>query len=245
MGTYIPGRKARGALLIAAGFLLAAAAWVTHLNRSPSVEPRQPRDGGVIYCRTLSPPSNGFGGVRCMSPDGLVASALEVRWEAEPSIYLHGGERWFLQTGERAEETYADGTPRCEVFAVTNSGRSVQITHHSGVQPVRESRQAFRWTADDERLSYVAFQWSEGQVVDAAIYTAGVCWRDGAPLPCCDEPTKVVGGLLDRATVSCGGYDWSPDGRRLAYADGKWFLRVIDRDTSRVLWTLPDSYDPC
>ena len=248
--TAIP-RTARGLFLVAAGLILAGAAWFTHEHYRPTGLPAEPRDGGLIYCRTLNPPSSGVGGIRCMTPDGSVTTSLCVRWEAEPSIYLHGGERWFLQTGAASGPNHFDGMPRRELFAVTNSGRSVQLTDVPDLQPAHEMSQILRWTKGDRRVSFVALDRSCDGPVDAAIYAVDVCWQDGEPLPCHEAPEKAVGGLMHRwfarcprTWVSLEGYDWSPDGKRLAYANGASLLRVIEPGTGKTLWTLPDAHEP-
>ncbi|MHC4340899.1 MAG: TolB family protein, partial [Planctomycetota bacterium] len=207
------------ALLLATG--LASA-------KKPPKPPPAPVDDGVIYY--------GVDTIYSALPDGsdnaTVTSALP-RW-SPPSEYTHGGERWFLTLGVIEDGTYPDGRLRYEVFAVSESGESVQVTDAPDVQPrdptqskgVADLEQIYAslcWADGDTRISYVGREWSDGEVVDGGIYYADLP-ADVSQMTAPVTPACVSVPMDEHLTYGPHvpmrehSVSWSPDGAEVAYA---------------------------
>ncbi len=186
-------------------------------------------DTGTVYFRTQ-------GLTWTMNPDGSGKAALPAGAAGEPSHDLHGGRRWFL---------YRSG----EIFAVRDDGAgAVQLTTSAGLTPPLSIRwapddSAISWVGDGgagQRGVYTAATVFDGvgkltglasQPASPAVSLSGAEAHDWAP----DGVRVVMGdasGALWIASVATGaatrlptpkparGPVWSPDGSRIAYADG-------------------------
>ena len=196
--------------------------------KKPPKPPPDPVDGGVIYY--------GVDTIYSVLPDGSDGATVTgdlPRW-SPPSQDLHGGERWFLTLGVIEDETYPDGRLRYEVFAVSESGDSVQVTDAPAVQPrdptqskgVADLEQIYAslcWADGDTRISYVGREWSEGEVVDGGIYYADLP-DDVAQLTTPVAPACVSVPMDDHliygphVPMREHSVSWAPDGSEVAYA---------------------------
>jgi hypothetical protein len=150
----------------------------------------------------------------------------------EPSHDLHGGVRWFLTLLDVAGETYPDGLPRREVYAVSTAGGQVQITEDPTLQAFKESSLPLddtylRWTSGDLRISFLARRWgvdpetgAAAAVVEQGIYAVDLA-ADVALSPAAAVPYRLPFDLEIETDGSLGidGMDWSPDGSQLAYCN--------------------------
>jgi tricorn protease len=98
-------------------------------------------------------------------------------------------------------------------------GRLIELSATSGI------REKFpRWSADGKSIAYISEATGEEE-----IYVADVLGK-GEP----EQITKDTQGWKYQPV-------WSPDGKKLAYADGSQTIYVVDRDTGKV--TRADSSD--
>jgi hypothetical protein len=88
-----------------------------------------------------------------MNADGSGKTALPAGVKGYPSHLLHGGKRWFLQTGNIGLETYPNGSQRRELFAIPEDGSAaVQLTNDPGLQ-----------------LLHYGWKWAPGEAVAGAV----------------------------------------------------------------------------
>jgi len=162
-----------------------------------------------------------------MNSDGTGKTAVmvldSVSRSIEPSRGLHGGHGWFLQAQSIAGQTYPNGDPREELFAVRDDGLSVQLTDQPDLQPFDSGAGFARWQGNDEFVSWIAARWVAGSVVAGRIYAVQVVF-DGAgnvtglaaPLVNPIVPTQIVfDGSRSRPDMLS--HDWSPDGSKIVF----------------------------
>jgi hypothetical protein len=221
--------------------ILAAVAVVTWMAapagaKKPSKPPPEPPpalDTGTVYYLATGVPSR-------MDPDGTEKQAIldYVDGLCEPSVARHGpaSERWFLMPKKIAGETYPDGSRRCELFAVSESGTSVRLTDDAYLQPVPQFGLCPRWSRRgsvvDGRISYVAYRWA--QVAGEWVASPGLHVLDVDPENLgshqATSPTAVANlDLLLR-------YDWSPDGTWIVFSDYSKLWRASAAD-GFAIWT--------
>jgi hypothetical protein len=186
--------------------------------------PPDPVDTGVIYF-------NQDQVLREMDPDGT--NKADVGVAGVPSEALHGSERWFLQLQAVAGESYPGGNPRQELYAVSESGTSVQLTSDATIEPNRpaDSMAGVKWATDQEvvdgKVSFKALRWSGGEVVDWGVYVVPV---DPDALTSHTPAAHGSGGSFLPIETSLRSdadngewinvdYDWSPDGDAIVYRD--------------------------
>ena len=119
-----------------------------------------PVDTGTIYFRAYNPSFE----LWTMKPDGSGKTKVPVSLPTpivEPSQSRHNTQRWFLFAGPIPNEAYPDGRPRYELFALSESGTSVQVTADPTVQPLLTIDDEYvmprwiNWTGPDTRVSYL------------------------------------------------------------------------------------------
>ena len=196
----------------------------------PPKPPQDPVDTGIIYFTVLGTPYT-------MDPEG--DDTTEIDTSGEPSIALHGSERWFLQVREIAGESYPSGEPRHELYAVSESGTAVQLTDDEDVQPNmpydNPGRVEPRWAADDTLVSYLATHWDGDTVDEGGVYVVEVD-PDDLDSHDADAPTLVLEfTLLENTSEDYGKFlkgacDWAPDGSAIVYGEGAGLYRVDEAD---------------
>lgn len=245
--------RTRGGFTLAAVALLVLAANPASAKKPPKPPP-DPVDSGVVYIKL-------DGDLYTMEPDGDDKTSVGI--SGKPSAVPHGGERWFLQVQEIDGEQYPSGDPRHEVFAVTASGKSVQVTDDESVEPLmpwgEDGYLKLRWATDnqtaDGKISYVGRRWTEtGAVEDVGLYVATIDlgdWSNHTP----QSPSYLA---VDTHVFDDPDYgefaniplNWSPDGTQLVYhkAGGPqvgWtgLVRVDADGTNKVQLTYAPSHD--
>ncbi len=181
--------------------------------------------GGTVYYSYQ-------GGTWSMNADGTGKTALPAGVGGEPSIALHGGQRWFAQVRDIPGETYPDGGKRKEIFAVRADGALVrQLTTGPDLQVL----DPVRWKPGDAGISWVARRWSGGAVVEGGIYAADVLFdAAGNVTGLMAQPAApaVVAGLDSSLTPDVKGHDWSPDGSQVAHerwnSSNSYEIRISD-----------------
>lgn len=215
-------------------------------GKPPGGEPQDPSpDTGVIYFEY-----SGDGNIWSMAYDGSNKQALSIdrRVNVDASELTHSGERWFLTAQPVDAPPYPNGAERWEIFAISASGSTVQLTDNPEVEILGVSLEGSnvqdlggwpqwmvvhsaepRWCCDDTKVSYWARRWENGGLVEGSegLYEAEVDWssRD-------TEPTKLDVNLQPYSGL-LGGYfyDWSPDGERIVYEDaGAIFVLDVGPD---------------
>lgn len=146
----------------------------------------------------------------------------------EPSYYLHGGQRWFLQFRAVAG-TYPDGRTRYEVFAVSQDQTSiVQLSDNPNFAP-----NFVRWLKDDGAVSYsgvhfhsadtpgtitAAKKGGDSHIMRLALSdTGGVLAPAGLPTVVATAGVTVVSGPYLQSDIQS--YDWAPSGAELVIED--------------------------
>jgi len=195
-----------------------------------------------------------------MDPDGTNQEELQVvsvaaSLEHRASRDLHGGERWFLQ--KRGMYGFVDptGDARYEIYAVSESGKSVLLFSDENVRLAYFGVNSMGWATNDGvvdgLVSFAATRfvedpdsttWPEGYSVgDAGIYVATL---DPDALATAGDALELEWSLLP---IDFGveldanflvRYDWAPDGTALVYwgVPGRGGIRVARQDDG---WTLP------
>jgi hypothetical protein len=138
----------------------------------------------------------------------------------EPSYYLHGGQRWFLQYRSVAG-TYPDGRGRGEIFAVSQDGASAsQLSDDPDLKP-----SFFRWLENDAAISYSGVHYHGGGPLDGDSHIVRIAVADDGGVLAVGGPATVV--ATAGVTVVSGHYlqsdifsfDWAPDGAEFVYED--------------------------
>ena len=197
-------RRTRIAIGALAGLLLAGgAAWAG----KPGGGGGGPVDTGTIY---FSVATGSTYQIYAMNPNGTGKTALPVYspsydGPADPSHALHGGHRWFLIRLD------VPGANR-EFFAIRDDGTSVRLTYTT---PDVAVTTVAKWGPQD---TTIAWYQRRGTMSD------GVCVADVA-----FDGAGNVAGLVSTPNAPAipspagasgtGGFDWSPDGTRLAMSD--------------------------
>lgn len=223
----------------------------------PPKPPPDPVDTGVIYFEM----SGGADGpvLHAMNPDGSGKTALGDVPAVEapayggrprvPSHALHGLERWFLMFREVADDAYPSSNPRFELFAVSESGTSVQLTDGetndangdrveiiepnslSGLD--HEARADQRWAKNgdvvDGKVSYLAGTWAWDSVAEEwcvkewGIYVLTIDPDDleshTPAAPTCLSIELQLKDAQPGLFVNTE-HSWAPDGRSIAYRKG-------------------------
>jgi hypothetical protein len=193
-----------------------------------SIAPAADTGGGTIYYRyqNLTWTMNSDGTAKTQLPAAVGNYGVASR-------ELHGGHRWFLATLPIAGETYPNGQPRHEIFAVRDDGDAsftVQLTNQSDLERNGATPYRVAWKPGDDQISMIARRWSGGEVVEGGVYVAdilfdgngnvtGLASQPGAPAistglvtwPANEVPFK--GGLgPDMRNV-----DWAPSGTEIVH----------------------------
>ena len=217
-----------------------------------------PQGGGTIYFA-----SSGL--TMTMNSDGSNKTTLPANVTGEPSLGLHGGHRWFLQSRNLTGQTYPNGRTRREFFAVRDDGNTaveVQLTN----QPDLEHGYWVRWSPGDLAMSFVARRWDLGgnQIVDGGIYAAYVVF-DGAgsvtgvvapptmplvPVPLILWPANLGGVYAGELGPDIMSFAWSPAASQIVYeSNSRTELRVatIGGSTTTILtgtWCAVPEWSP-
>ena len=199
--------------------------------------------GRIFYSRsalvtTTYGPSYVFDGNWSMRADGSNKLAEpNMGRNGEPSIKLHGTQRWFLNNSEIAGgATFPNGNPQRELFATSDTGMSIRLTNDLSIQV--DYGRGMRWACNDSFISFAAVTWTKvttggnftdvyGQQwqVGAALFRANVDWTSGVPVAGNPVPVLEAGLYFDTtgafATFSplpdISGLDWSPLGTQVVY----------------------------
>ena len=175
------------------------------------------------------------GPLNTMDGDGANKTLVPGDVHGEPSHDLHGGQRWYLELRFIAGEFYPDGGERRELFAVTEGGDAVQLSHQADLESVRSvTFGATRWTPDDAFVSWVALQWDAetGLPVDAGVYVAEVAYdsTSGDVIGLASQPadpmvpTAFVEDYYEVWRPLVRTHDWSPDQTAIVYDTVDWEL---------------------
>ena len=125
-----------------------------------------PVDTGTIYYLS-------DGELYRMAPDGSEKTRLGANVSGPPSLARHGGERWFLEVLPAS-----DGDDHNEIFAVSESGTTTQLTNDPDVEPSPNGAMPLwmiRNGMDDGAVSYLAVErGTDGSIVDWGIFVAGI-----------------------------------------------------------------------
>ena len=232
------GMKIARTCALAALVLVLALAGNEALAKKPVKPPPptpDPGDVGTIYFGLL-------GDLYEMAGDGtgktlLLPNESEEQYYgfAVPSEARHGSERWFLRCKSVEGETYPSTWPRCELYAVSESGVEVRLSSDPDLEPVEPGRWLPRWATEsgivDGKVSMACRHWLQDPVtkawsVDAwglyVAYLDPAGLADGLDLDLSwtrlpiDIPRyhpEYQGGLL-----FCS-HDWAPDGTWIVYDD--------------------------
>jgi len=216
--------------------------------------PPDPVDTGVIYLEVAE-----VGGGQLlyqMNPDGSGLTALSnvpaveaPAWGGRPRVpshALHGLERWFLMFREVTDDAYPSTNPRFELFAVSESGTSVQLTDGetndaSGarveiVEPNslngldHEARADQRWATDgnvaDGKVSYLGGTWAwdsvaeEWYVREWGVYVLTIDPDDlesHTPARPARLPIELQLKDAQPGLFVNTEHSWAPDGKSVAY----------------------------
>lgn len=137
----------------------------------------------------------------------------------EPSYYLHGGQRWFLQFRAVAG-TCPDGRARYEVFAVSQDLTStVQLSDDPNFAP-----NFVRWLKDDGAISYSGVHFHGGPLDGdshimrlAVSEVGGVLGPVGLATVVATAGVTVLSGPYLQADIFS--HDWAPSGTELVFED--------------------------
>ncbi|MBW3595877.1 MAG: hypothetical protein KY475_01225 [Planctomycetes bacterium] len=164
-----------------------------------------------------------------MSPDGSNKAALSAGVSGEPGRLLHGGYRWFLQSRNIPDETYPNGAPRRELFAVRDDGDetfTVQLTNDATLQFTGLAHWAPGETADSAMIGVIARRWTwDGAewVIDPdspGVYAATAWFDADGNVLGLDAPPSLLVSLGVAPSEKDGSwyadaygahFDWSPD----------------------------------
>ncbi len=168
-----------------------------------------------------------------MNSDGSGKASLPSGVGGTPSRSLHGGHRWFLQTRDIEGETYPNGKPRREVFAVRDDGNA-SFTKQLTDQPALECHAVslssnLGWKPGDGHISMVARRWSGGAVVEGGVYEAeilfdgngdvtGLAAQPGTPAIAVSLVVWSQHYFAGELAPDVFEMDWAPDGAQIAYA---------------------------
>jgi hypothetical protein len=176
-----------------------------------------------------------------MAPDGsdTVVVIQGLQQFNHPSVYLHGGERWFTGMLPIEGQFYPDGKQRYELCAISESGTIVQLSDDPTVQPQDFGDQPGpsdksslwdlgpQWTLADTSVSFIGRRWGvdpatgEDVIVEEGMFVIALT-DDIANGPPPVQPEWLPLELLDYAHS----YEWSPDCTTIAYA--AYGLYVVD-----------------
>jgi hypothetical protein len=250
-------------LVLACGFTTFAV--TTQAAKPPKPPPPPPTETSTIYFGhaggiwRMNPDG---------SAKTLVCAMLEGAQEAfVASQARHGERRWFLSfRSGSGTYPYVGGEwlwPRRDLFAFSDRGEIVQVTDN----PLFQANDMFvggtepRWTLGpygaDSRITLVGRRWNaEGTELieiglfaidfDPAILAANIggnlalqaAWL---PIPMSISTVVEDDGYTVYGDVACvGGFDWSPQGDELVFAqDGTLYIFSDDGASSRVLLSDP------
>jgi hypothetical protein len=221
-------RRWRALAAAALGIVLAFAARDARAGKPPAEQPPP----GVVYFRSNTP--EGSRDLYSMLGDGSDKTLVFQEFFDDvfnsytcPSQLPHGGARWFLKFIQIETETYPDGAPRTELFAVSDAGVFVQLTEDPTLEPVRSGQWAadVQWAVGDTVVSWLARRWGiDGggapTIAEMGIYyilldaevSAGPTLAAPEMVPIESYPSH------DGLWPDDCGFGWSPDGASVAFA---------------------------
>lgn len=217
------GRRFR-ALAAGLGILLAFAAGAVQAGKPPTAPPPP----GLVYFRSNTPEGSrdlystlGDGSQKTLIFQEFFDDVLNSY--ACPSQLPHNGARWFLKFFQIGTETYPDGAPRTEVFAVSDAGGLVQLSDDPSLQPVLRDHDA-QWAVGDSGVSWLARRWGLDGGGSPTIAEMGIYYVlldaevSAGPAPA--APARVPIGAYpshDGLWPDDCGFGWSPDGMYVAF----------------------------
>jgi hypothetical protein len=193
----------------------------------PPRPPAEQVDKGNIYFGCFASSSSGV--LMRMLPDGTQKTEVMATVTRAQSTRLHAGLQWHLVFGNIAGETYPDEKPRYELFALSETGTSVQLTDDPSVAPFYDpwwNGTHPRWANDgavaDGKVSFNGYRWVDGAIAERGIFAASFdpdALGDGfVPVALTLQPVSVQIAPYDGGLFAFGSYDWSPDGSAVVFA---------------------------
>jgi hypothetical protein len=167
-----------------------------------------------------------------------------------PSRALHNGHRWHLTTLQIPNETYPNGNPRMEVFAMrddydsvlnNNGDTRVQLTNEPSIQPYFGWFQGMHWMPGDAGVSFKARRWVGTEPVEGGLYTATLEYRaDGNIIGITSQPTvpSVAFPLDATGSPTFNRFSWGSSSTKVAYTDnpetGIWIADLTSGVKTRI-----------
>ena len=195
---------------------LAAAAWMIPAAPAMAGKPSG-GGGGSTGGGTIWYQLQGDSRYYTMSSDGsgkaLAPAGANFRFST------HGGHRWYVSWNRIGAETYPNGNPRIEAFAVRDDGVSVQLTNQADLQ--RRQRET-AVDAEGQRFAWIARRFVSGVVAEGGLYVATLSFdASGNVVGLASQPTSpAFARPLDaNSSPDVSDVSWSPDGSQFAYGN--------------------------
>ncbi len=223
---------------------------------------KPPSDGGGTPPGTIFYWDDGVQAVIGMDGDGNNAYVASP-YEGYPSYGTYGEDdhRWFLTTVEIPGETYPDGSPHLELFALRpdpsleDGAEWVQLTDLDGrteEDPLnvvqigfvftRYNPQKILWARDDTFVAFMGIDHRDGTecIFRVPISASDVDLDRGNTIPCELDDLETV---LSMPPV-LGDFTWSPDGTKIAYARNfvVYVHTLGNTEPDLCLWENPNSF---
>lgn len=182
---------------------LAVLAWQWHAARLADGAKPGGGGGGGSSAGTIFFEATGWG-FAAMNADGSNKASLASNLRGEPSRQLHAAHRWFLQWGGYQD---ASGIPHATIQAIRDDGELLPLLDQADLRITE-----LHWGPADAGLIFV------GQSAAAsAIFAAPLVFDGGGNLIGLDVQGTLP--LVDLFAPALQGFDWSPDGASVVYAD--------------------------
>jgi hypothetical protein len=171
------------------------------------------------------------GAIWTMKGDGSDKTALCTYSNVMASLsrVKHGDHYWFLGYKEISGESYPDGIPRREVFAIRDDcTKEVQLTNDATMASAQKSGRPM-WGVNDGYISWIAKRWVQGangwELGDCGIWKQSIGFDSNGDVTGLTGSPSLVWQTTYRYSKSddvydpriMWGHDWSPDGSKVAF----------------------------
>jgi Tol biopolymer transport system component len=173
------------------------------------------------------------------SSDGQNVVVLPVPRASWPSRRLHRGHRWFAFFDEIPGESWPDGKPRYDLFAMRDDGSHViRLTNQVGLDVWSAGPAADEiWLVEDGLVTFSAIAWdmSTGEPLGAGVYVATVAFDENGNVIGLDEQPDPLSPEIEFPIAASNGFlrpegswSWSPDVTAVAWSVFDGNLHVTD-----------------
>ncbi len=202
-------------------------------------------DNDVFYIWTIDPDGSG------MAKRTMYVEEVQVL-----SNKTHNGHYWYIGLVAIEGETYQDGIPRQEIFAIRDDNTlGLQMTTDEDMAFAYQQGENLCWVPGDAYISWAGKVWADQgdgtyAYEDYGIYRAEVQYDTDGDVSGLGDPVFVydTGSCYqenrDAYVPDIYGYSWNPEGDGIAFRSSDGYIHIDSVPTSGSPTALVEGYQP-